>query len=108
MDWILYVDNLGLQHSCGFGMAVIKAQPTVEVLHEVGILPLQCLLSHPLPAFSSPSSGTRALDLGGFLTKGTLLIFDEFFDRENEFKAFMDWRRIYRKNNRIVGGVDHL
>jgi len=42
-----------------------------------------------------------------FLTKGTILIFDEFFDRENEFKAFMDWRRIYRKNIRIVGEVDN-
>jgi O-methyltransferase len=45
--------------------------------------------------------------LAPFLTKGTILIFDEFFDRENEFKAFMDWRRIYRKNIRIVGEVNN-
>jgi len=45
--------------------------------------------------------------LAPFLTKGTILIFDEFFDRENEFKAFMDWRRIYGKNIRIVGEVDN-
>ena len=45
--------------------------------------------------------------LAPFLTKGTILIFDEFFDRENEFKAFMDWQRIYRKNIRVVGQVEN-
>ena len=43
--------------------------------------------------------------LAPFMTKGTILIFDEFFDRENEFKAFRDWQRIFRKNIRIVAEV---
>jgi len=37
-----------------------------------------------------------------FMSKGTLLTFDEFYDRENEFKALMDWQKIYKKNFRIV------
>jgi len=37
-----------------------------------------------------------------FMSKGSLLIFDEFYDRENEFKAFMDWQRIFRKSFRII------
>jgi O-methyltransferase len=37
-----------------------------------------------------------------FMSKGTLLIFDEFYDRNNEFKALMDWQRIYKKNFRII------
>jgi O-methyltransferase len=37
-----------------------------------------------------------------FMSKGSLLIFDEFYDRENEFKAFMDWQAIYRKRFRII------
>jgi O-methyltransferase len=37
-----------------------------------------------------------------FMSKGTLLIFDEFYDRENEFKALMDWQKICRKNFRII------
>lgn len=36
------------------------------------------------------------------MSKGTLLTFDEFYDRENEFKALMDWQKIYKKNFRIV------
>jgi hypothetical protein len=36
------------------------------------------------------------------MSKGTLLIFDEFYDREHEFKALQDWQRIYRKQFRIV------
>jgi len=37
-----------------------------------------------------------------FMSKGTLLIFDEFYDRENEFKALMDWQRIYKRSFRII------
>jgi O-methyltransferase len=37
-----------------------------------------------------------------FMSKGTLLIFDEFYDREHEFKALQDWQRIHRKQFRIV------
>ena len=37
-----------------------------------------------------------------FMSKGTLIIFDEFNDRNNEYKALMNWQRISRKNFRIV------
>jgi hypothetical protein len=62
----MYADKLGHQLHWGLGRAVIQAQLTVEVLHEVRILPLQCLISHPLPAPSSPSSSARAFVQGGF------------------------------------------
>jgi hypothetical protein len=42
-----------------------------------------------------------------FMSAGTLLIFDEFYDRENEFKAFMDWQRIYRKSFRIIAEMEN-
>jgi len=29
----------------------------------------------------------------------------EFYDREHEFKAFMDWQRIYKRQFRIVAEV---
>jgi O-methyltransferase len=45
--------------------------------------------------------------LGRFMSKGTLLIFDEFYDREHEFKALMDWQKIYRKSFRIVGQMQN-
>lgn len=44
---------------------------------------------------------------GPFMAKGTLLIFDEFYDRDHEFKALMDWQRIYRRKFRIVAKVDN-
>jgi O-methyltransferase len=40
-----------------------------------------------------------------FMSRGTLLMFDEFYDREHEFKALMDWQRIYKRNFRIVAEV---
>ena len=40
--------------------------------------------------------------LGPFMSKGTLMIFDEFYDRQHEFKALMDWQRIYKRNYRII------
>jgi O-methyltransferase len=43
--------------------------------------------------------------LGPFMSKGTLIVFDEFYDRDHEFKALMDWQRIYRKNFRIIAEV---
>lgn len=42
-----------------------------------------------------------------FMSKGTLLIFDEFYDREHEFKALMDWQRIFRKRFRFVAEMEH-
>ena len=41
-----------------------------------------------------------------FMREGTLLIFDEFYDRDHEFKAFMDWQRIYKKNFRIAAQME--
>jgi O-methyltransferase len=40
--------------------------------------------------------------LGPVLRTGTLLFFDEFFAREHEFRALMDWQVIYGRNFRIV------
>jgi hypothetical protein len=37
-----------------------------------------------------------------FMSEGTLLIFDEFYDRDHEFKAVMDWQRISKKSFWIV------
>lgn len=48
------------------------------------------------------SAMVTLLYLTPFMTSGTLLIFDEFYDRENEYKALMDWQKISRKNFRIV------
>jgi O-methyltransferase len=39
------------------------------------------------------------------MTQGTLLIFDEFYDREHEFKALTDWQKVSRKTFRIVAEV---
>src|ERR1700694_1557799 len=46
--------------------------------------------------------------LDRFITKGTMLIFDEFYDRDHEFKAFMDYQKIARKNFRAVCHVDNF
>jgi hypothetical protein len=42
------------------------------------------------------------------MTKGTMLIFDEFYDRDHEFKAFMDYQRIARRRIRLVGHVKNF
>jgi O-methyltransferase len=42
------------------------------------------------------------LYLNPFMSKRTLLIFDEFYDRNHEFKALMDWQRIHRRKFRVV------
>jgi len=42
---------------------------------------------------------------GPFLSERSLLLFDEFYDREHEFKALMDWQKMYRKKFRIVAEV---
>jgi O-methyltransferase len=42
-----------------------------------------------------------------FMRKGTVLIFDEFFDLEHEAKAFKDWGRIYRKSFRVIAEVQN-
>jgi len=48
------------------------------------------------------------IHLGPFMQKGTLLIFDEFYDREHEFKALMDWKRIYRKEFYVVAQMENF
>lgn len=42
-----------------------------------------------------------------FMSKGTLLIFDEFYDRNHEFKALIDWRRLSGWNFRIVAEMEN-
>ncbi len=42
-----------------------------------------------------------------FMAPGSLLIFDEFYDREHEFKALTDWQRIYTKRFRIVAQMEN-
>src|SRR5205823_2777594 len=37
-----------------------------------------------------------------FMSQGTLLLFDEFYDREHEFKALQDWQKISKKLFRII------
>jgi O-methyltransferase len=42
-----------------------------------------------------------------FMSPGTLLLFDEFYDRNHEFKALMDWQKITRRNFRIVAQMEN-
>ena len=48
------------------------------------------------------------LFLGPFMSRGTLLIFDEFYDREHEFKALIDWQKIYKRQFRMVAEVGNF
>lgn len=45
--------------------------------------------------------------LTSFMSKGTILVFDEFCDREHEFKAFRDWQTIFTKNTRIIAEIEN-
>jgi hypothetical protein len=45
--------------------------------------------------------------LTSFMSKETIPVFDEFSDREHEFKAFRDWQRIPLKNTRIIAQVEN-
>jgi O-methyltransferase len=42
------------------------------------------------------------------MTSGTLLIFDEFYDREHEYKALMDWQKIFDRKFRVVAEMDNF
>ncbi|MFZ1135701.1 MAG: TylF/MycF/NovP-related O-methyltransferase [Candidatus Korobacteraceae bacterium] len=42
-----------------------------------------------------------------FMSKGTLLIFDEFYDRDHEFKALMDWQKLSKRNFRVVAEMEN-
>lgn len=44
--------------------------------------------------------------LDRFITAGTVLIFDEFYDRDHEFKAFKDYMEISRKKFQALCQVD--
>ena len=37
-----------------------------------------------------------------FLAKGSLLVFDEFYDQDHEFRAFRDFLSISKRDYRIV------
>jgi len=41
------------------------------------------------------------------MSTGTILIFDEFYDRENEFKALVDWQRIFKKKFQIIAEMEN-
>jgi len=47
------------------------------------------------------------LYLSPFMKPGTVLIFDEFYDREHEFKALVDWQKICRSNFRVVAQMEN-
>jgi hypothetical protein len=44
--------------------------------------------------------------MGPFMSKGTLLIFDEFFSRDDEFRALIDWQSMYAVKFRAVAEVE--
>jgi O-methyltransferase len=48
------------------------------------------------------------LHLAPFMRPGTVLVFDEFYDRDHEFKAFCDFTAISRKSYRVLGEVDNF
>jgi O-methyltransferase len=43
-----------------------------------------------------------------FMSKGTLLIFDEFYDRQHEYKAFRDWLRVTGKSFQVLAQVGDM
>ena len=47
--------------------------------------------------------------LDRFITKGTLLIFDEFYDRDHEFKAFRGIiKKIANRKFRVICQIDNF
>jgi O-methyltransferase len=46
------------------------------------------------------------IHLNVVFSRGTILMFDEFYDRDNEFKAFRDYLRITRRSWRVLCHVD--
>jgi hypothetical protein len=65
--------------------------------------------SHPLvihlDADLYSSTMVVLMTLDRFIKPGTMLIFDEFYDREHEYKALIDYQKITRKK---IRGVCHL
>jgi O-methyltransferase len=66
-----------------------------------GFVPKNRLVMH-LDADLYSSTMLPLIHFSPFMSKGTLLIFDEFYDREHEFKAFVDWQKIYKRQFKIV------
>jgi hypothetical protein len=55
--------------------------------------------------------GSTVLPLVHFdrlMTSGTLLVFDEFYDREHEYKALMDWQKICGRSFRVVAETNNF
>lgn len=46
--------------------------------------------------------------LNPLIKGGTLLVFDEFYDRDHEFRAFLDFIALFRKNYTVLGEVGNL
>jgi len=51
------------------------------------------------------STMVALMGLDPFIKTGTMLMFDEFYDREHEYKALMDYQKITRKK---IRGVAHM
>lgn len=43
-----------------------------------------------------------------FMTSGTLLVFDEFYDRDHEYKALMDWQKTCDRKFRVVAQMENF
>jgi hypothetical protein len=43
------------------------------------------------------------LSLNPYIKSGTLLVFDEFYDRDHEFKAFVDFVALFRREYTVLG-----
>jgi hypothetical protein len=48
------------------------------------------------------------LHLAPLMRTGTVLVFDEFYDRDHEFKAFCDFTTVSRKTYHVLGEVDNF
>jgi hypothetical protein len=47
------------------------------------------------------------VQLDRFIKKGTVLIFDEFYDRDHEFKAFVDYQKIAKRKFRVLAQLNN-
>jgi O-methyltransferase len=45
--------------------------------------------------------------LNKWMAPGTILMFDEFYDRQHEFKAFQDFQRIWKRDFRVINHMDN-
>jgi O-methyltransferase len=68
--------------------------------------PKQRLVIH-LDADLYSSTMIALVFLNKWMAPGTLLIFDEFYDRQHEFKAFQDFQRIWKRDFRVICQMDN-